>query len=1017
MKLSDISIKRPVLATVVNLIVILLGLVALDRLQVREYPKIDLPTVNISTTWMGASAEIMETQVTKTIEDAVSGIEGVDFISSTTRAEESQITINFVVSRDPDAAAADVRDRVGRVRDILPDEVDEPVITKTEADAQPIMYLPMSSTTASALEVSDIADRVVQDRLQTVSGVANVMIFGARRYSMRIWLDPDKLAAYALTPADVEAALLAQNLEIPAGRIEGANREFTVQSHTDLRTPEEFGNIIIKQSGGFLARLSNVARIELGPEDKRVLARYNGKPAVALGVVKQSTANPLDVSKGIHKAVAEITPVLPKGMDLSVAYDSTTFISASLHSVQKTIIEAMLCVGLVIFLFLRSGRAALVPMVTIPVSLLGAMLLMYALGFSLNTLTLLAFVLAIGLVVDDAIVMLENITRYIEGGLSPIQAALKGSKEIGFAVLAMTLTLAAVYAPIGLAEGRTGRLFTEFALALAGAVVVSGFVALTLTPMMCSRLLVAHKNPSGFYLKGEIILDNITEGYKRLLNKALAKRWLVVGLVVLLGAGSAGLYSVLPKELAPMEDRGVMLGIGFAPEGSTLDFTSRYAHMAEELYSKVDEREMYFVVTGYPVVSQMISFLRFKDWSERERSSQQIAASLAGPMFGIPGTMMFPVTPPSLGQNPQETPIKFIVQTTGTWGDLGHVLGKLMGKIGENPRIMNARPDLQPNKPQLDISLDRNKVADVGASIAEVGHTLETFLGGRNVTRFKKDGEQYDVIVQMEDTQRATPEALTKIFVRGAKGEMVQLSNLLSMEETVTPRELNHFNKLRAVTLTATLAPGYSMGEALNYLKQSVEDIGQPGISMDYGGQSREFMQSSSTIAFVFMLALAFIYLVLAAQFESFIDPLVILLSVPLAMFGALYALFLTGNSINIYSQIGLVTLVGLIAKNGILIVEFANQLQEQGREKLEAVVEAAGLRLRPILMTTAATVLGALPLAIAAGAGAESRSTIGWVIMGGMTIGTVFTLFVIPVVYVLIAQKKTAHADEAFAA
>lgn len=1013
MKLPEISIRRPVLATVVNIILILLGLVAYDRLQVREYPKIDLPTVNIETTWKGANAEIMETQVTKLIEDAVAGIEGIDFISSTTRAEESQVTVNFVVSRDPDDAAADVRDRVGRVRSLLPDEVDEPVIAKTEADAQPIIYIAMSSDRQSALEVSDIADRVVQDRLQTVNGVANALIFGERRYSMRIWLNPDKMAGYSITPSDVETAIRAQNVEIPAGRIEGLDREFTVQSQTDLRTPEEFAKIILRQSDGYLVRLGDVARIEIGPEDKRVVARYNGEPAIAIGIVKQSTANPLEVSQGVQKAIEEIRPTLPPGMTLEVAYDSTIFISASLDAVVQTILEAVAFVTVVIFLFLRSWRATLVPLATIPISLLGALLLMYGLDFSINTLTLLAFVLAIGLVVDDAIVMLENISRYVEQGMKPMQAALKGSKEIAFAVLAMTLTLAAVYAPIGLAEGRTGKLFTEFALALAGAVLVSGFVALTLTPMMCSKLLRHEHNPGWFYTKGEDILNGLTAAYKGLLAKALGHRLLVMIVAGMLGAGSYGLFTLLPNELAPIEDRGVIVGVGFAPEGSTVDYTSRYAEMAEQIYNTVDDRYMYFMVTGYPVVSQIISFLRLKDWSERDVSAQQVAANLGGPLFGIPGVMMFPVTPPSLGQDAQETPINFIIQTTGSWGDLGAVLGQVMAKIGENPRLMNVRPDLQPNKPELVLDVNRDKVADVGASIGDVGRTLETFLGGRDVTRFKKDGEQYDVILQLDDSQRRKPDDLTGVFVRGTGGQMVQMANLLNVRETVTPRELNHFNKLRAVTLTATLAPGYSMGEALAFLKQTVDDVAQPGISVDYGGQSREFMQSASTIGFVFLLALAFIYLVLAAQFESFIDPFIILLSVPLALFGALYALFLTGNSLNIYSQIGLITLVGLIAKNGILIVEFANQLQEEGRQKLEAVMESASLRLRPILMTTAAMVLGALPLAISAGAGAESRATIGWVIIGGMTIGTLFTLFVVPVVYSLLATQRQHHAAE----
>jgi multidrug efflux pump len=1132
MRISELSIKRPVLATVMNLIIVLLGLVAYQRLQLREYPNIDVPTISVATFWRGASAEIMETQVTKILEDSVSGIEGIDYISSTTRSEQSNINITFKLTRNADDAAADVRDRVGRVRDQLPDEVDEPLIAKTQADATPIIYLALASDTVDPMEVTDIADRVVQDRLQTLQGVASVEIYGQRKFSMRIWLDTAKLAAYSLTPEDISAALLGQNLEVPGGRIEGPEREFTVLTESDLKTPEQFRAIILRQDGDTLVRLGDVARVELGPADERVIARHNNRNAVALGVVKQATANPLVVSNGINEVLPQINKLLPQGVTLSVAYDSTVFIDASINSVFQTILEAIAFVALVILVFLRSVRAAFIPLITIPISLLGALVIMLALGFSINTLTLLAFVLAIGLVVDDAIVMLENISRHIDEGMKPMDAALYGSKEIGFAVVAMTLTLAAVFAPIGLAEGRTGKLFSEFALALAGAVLVSGFIALTLTPMLCAKLLKPsgkpHVEPAyvGWYREKLVgVLANPSPTLRRTGLSFAVTLIMVVGGASLFNSATFGLFSSsvtsfqqlmagfkqmaagelqgppppavmailqsnsptiplyfmtakplnlmlsgLPRELSPTEDRGFFVGVGFAPEGSTIDHTQRYAGMIEQLYTPIPERHMHFVVTGFPVVNQMLSFVVMKDWAERERSVRDITSEVGPKMFGIPGLLAFAANPPSLGQDFLDAPVTFILQTTGSWAELDKVTQALIGKASTNPGLQSLRGNLDLNKPELRVRLNRDKVAAVGANVAEIGSTLELMLGGRQVTRFKRDGEQYDVILQLDDAERREPSNLTGIFVRNRTGEMIQLANLVDVVETVTPKELNHFNKLRAATITATLAPGYSLGEALSYLDNTLTELNTPSISADYGAASREFMQSSSTIVFVFVLALIFIFLVLAAQFESFIDPLIILFTVPLAAFGALVAMAFTGiganllqmtaglgaavllfvlarqiprqryngvkyaglllltivlyvasigvgasmlhtNSLNIYSQIGLIALVGLIAKNGILIVEFANQLQERGADKLTAITQAATQRLRPIVMTSLATVMGAVPLALAAGAGAEARQTIGWVIVGGMTVGTLFTLFVIPVMYMKLARVREHSA------
>ena len=1019
MVLSDISIRRPVLATVMSLALMLIGIVSYQRLSVREYPKIDEPVVTVETTYKGASAEIIESQVTQILEDSLSGIEGIDVMSSISRAEKSQITLRFRLDRNVDTAASDVRDRVGRVRAQLPNEIDEPVIAKVEADAQPIIYLAFSSDRHSPLDVTDFADRYVKDRLQNLPGVAQVRIFGERRFAMRLWLDPQRMAAYRVTPQDVENALRKQNVEIPAGRVESKAREFTVVSETDLRTPEEFDRIILRDDGGYLVRLKDVGRAELGARDERVSARFNGRGAVAIGVVKQSTANPLDVSKAVNEALPKIRAALPDGMGVDVGYDSSVFIAKSIDAVFSTIFEAIVLVVLVIFVFLRSFRATLVPLVTIPVSLIGGFALMYAFGFSVNTLTLLSMVLAIGLVVDDAIVMLENIYRHIEEGVPPFQAALQGSKEIGFAVIAMTITLAAVYAPIGFMTGRTGRLFSEFALTLAGAVIVSGFVALTLSPMMCSKLLKHQTKHNALYNAIERLLNGLTNGYRAILRLSLKAR----PLVLLVGAVVAGLsytlFTGLKSELAPVEDRGTIVGIAIAPEGSTLDYTESYAKRMEDLFRQIPIVEKFFVVVGFPVVNQGISFVRLIDWDERDVKQQAITAQLFPKMFGIPGILAFVTNPPSLGQSPVDKPVNFVIQSSLPYDELQKMVDGLMAEARKFPGLTNLDTDLKLNKPELRITIDRDKAADLGVDVETVGRTLETLLGGRQVTRFKKEGKQYDVVVQVGDLDRRNPDDIASIYVRGtptmaaeagvatSAGAMISLANLVRIEERVAPKELNHFNKLRSVTITATLAPGTSLGEALGYLQAAANRVLPATAQTDYAGQSREFRESATGLYFVFILALAFIYLVLAAQFESFIDPFVIMLTVPLSMTGALAALHFTGGTMNVYSQIGLVTLVGLITKHGILIVEFANQLQREGVDIRKAVEEAAVLRLRPILMTTGAMVLGAVPLANAHGAGAESRQAIGAVIVGGMLLGTFLTLFVVPTVYSYIARKK----------
>ncbi|MBX3685275.1 MAG: efflux RND transporter permease subunit [Rhodocyclaceae bacterium] len=1012
MQLPDLCIRRPVFATVLSLVVMLLGLVSYEKLTVREYPKIDEPVVTVRTTYRGASPEIVESQVTKPLEDSLAGIEGVDVLSSISRQEDSQISIKFRLERDPDAAAADVRDRVSRVRQRLPGDIDEPVIAKVEADASPIIYLAFSSDRHSPLEVTDVATRIVKPRLQTLPGAADVRVFGDRQYSMRIWLDRTRLAGFGLTTQDVEDALRQQNVEIPAGLIESSKREFAVVARTDLTRVAEFADVVVRRAlvpDGYPVRIKDVGRVEVAAASERTSVRFKGKSAVALGLIKQSTANPLALARALYAELPRIIEDLPEGMRVDISNDTTVFIDRSIKAVFSTIGEAVLLVAAIIFVFLRNWRAVLIPLVTIPVSLVGSFALMLLFGFSINTLTLLALVLAVGLVVDDAIVMLENIYRHIEAGMPRREAALKGAKEIGFAVVAMTITLAAVYAPVAFMTGRTGKLFTEFALTLAGAVLVSGFVALTLSPMMCSRMLRHEASHGRLYNAIEHVLGGLTAGYRRLLAATLKMRWAVMVVFALVAGASALLLGSLKSELAPVEDRGFVIGIFSGPEGATIDYMDRYARQLEAIYAKTPDVERYFVVSGSPTVSQGISFAGLRDWSERSTRSTEIAKKLQPEFFAVPGVLAFPVTPPSLGQSARSRPVNFVVVTSASYHELQTYTDQLMAAIADNPGFVAADSDLKLTKPELAVAIDRDKAADLGLSVEVVGRTLETMLGGRQVTRFKQDAEQYDVIVQVDGTERREPRDIRGIFVRGKDGQMVPLASVLSIDETVSPRELNHFGQRRAVTISANLAPDYALGEALNFLESSARRILPPGYAIDYNGQSRDFRESSSSLALTFLLALAFIYLVLAAQFESFRDPLIIMLTVPLSMTGALAALNFTGGTLNVYSQIGLVTLVGLITKHGILIVEFANQLREQGRSIAEAVAEAAALRLRPILMTTGAMVLGAIPLALASGAGAESRQQIGWVIVGGMLLGTLLTLFVVPTVYTLLASRERA--------
>jgi multidrug efflux pump len=1017
MQLAETSVRRPVLAVVMSLLIVLVGLVSFSSLPLREYPKIDEPTVTVTTRYTGASAEVIESQVTKPLEDSIAGIDGVDVITSISRPEQSQITVRFRLEKDADTAAAEVRDRTSRVRNSLPQAIIEPVIAKVEADAFPVIWLAFSSDTLNPLQINDLVNRVVKPRLQTVTGVADVRIFGERKYAMLVSLDAARLASYKLTPQDVEDAIRRNNLELPAGRIESSTREFSVSAQTDLQQADEFGDIVIRNVNGFSVKLRDVADIREGTANERSLVRLNGQAAISAGVIRQATANPLELSAGVREMIPRLKADLPDDISINIANDNSVFIDRSIKSVFITIVEAVVLVALVIFVFLRTVRASIIPIITIPVSVIGAFAMMALAGFTINTLTLLALVLAIGLVVDDAIVVLENIYRHIEEGLDPFSAAIKGVREISFAVIAMTMTLAAVFAPLAFTPGRTGKLFSEFALALAGAVIVSGFVALTLAPMLSAKLLRHNPNPSWFDRSMERWLTALTMGYEKLLRLILTRaRWVMVLVMLASGVGVAAIYPTMKQELAPLEDRGIILATINAPDGSTLDFTDRYALELEKIGQAYPEFDRIFASMGNPTVGQGTVIYRAVDWEERQRTTLEIAREM-GPKFGaLSGINAFPITPPSLGQGFRERPLNFVIQTSDSYQNLSEVARAFMDEVAKNPGILQANVDLRLNKPELRVEVDRVKAAELGVSVDVVARTIETMLGGRVVTRYKRDAEQYDVVVRTSPDARSTPDDIDLIQVRGRNNTMVPLSSLVTVTESVSPRELNHFGQRRSASITAGLAPDYSLGEALDFMEATAAKVLKPGYTTELNGTSREFKNSQGALAIVFVLALLFIFLVLSAQFESFVDPFVILLSVPLSMIGALLALKFTGGSLNVYSQIGLITLVGLISKHGILIVEFTNQLREQGMAMQEALIKASAQRLRPILMTTGAMVFGAVPLALATGAGAESRTQIGWVIVGGMSLGTLLAVFVVPTMYALLARSAVPGPNKTVA-
>ncbi len=1022
MFISDISIKRPVLATVMCLTLVLFGVISFVRLPIREAPDIDPPVVSVTTVYPGASSRVVETEVTQVLEDELAGIEGIKSISSISREQVSLITVEFQLERPIDAGAQDVRDRALRVRGRLPDDIDEPVIAKQDADASPFMWVALSGTDYSMLELSDIADRYFKDRLQNLSGVGGVIIGGEKRKSIRIWLDPYRLAAYELTINDIDNALREKSVNLPSGRIEGPSREFSVFLEGELATPRAFEDLVITTRENIPVRIADVARVEYGPEDERKLIRFSRKTAVGVGVIRQSKSNALEVARLVRDEVEEIRPSLPPGLETFVGYDSTIFIDRAIREVRNSLFLAGILVVFVIFIFLRTLKATFIPAVTIPASLIATFTAMYFLGFTINILTILGLTLAIGLVVDDSIVVLETIYRGIEEGEDPKTAAFKGMKRVSFAVLSTTVVLIAVFVPLAFITGDTGRLFREFGITLAIAVSFSTFIALTLTPMLCSVFLSRSKNGGGG-LKG--VLESGFKGMERrytgLLSGAIRKTALVVIIALVVSLAGVGLFLALPSEFTPVEDRGVILSIVSAPEGSTLDYTLKYQDQAEAILLEQPEvdRTVSVVALGFGVPGQVnkgILFATLKPWEERERKQQEIVKDIFPRLFTIPGVLCFPINPPSLGRQGLSQPIEFVVQGND-YDSLSDVSQRIVRRAGRIGGVINFDSDLKLNKPELLVEIDRNRANDLGISVRNVATALQVLLAGRDMARFEEAGEEYEVIVQLAKEARTLPEELGSVYVRGEQGKMIQLSNVVRVSTRTAPRELNHYNRRRAVKITGSLLPGFTLGDTLEKIEAIAAEIlpKAGGFQTAVAGQSLEYKESGYSLIFAFNMALIVIFLALAAQFESFTDPLTILITVPLALTGAFGALYLLGMTLNLYSQIGLVMLVGLATKNGILIIEFANQLQAEGLSTVESVVRASTLRFRPVLMTAVSTILGTLPIALATGPGAESRGPMGTVVIGGMLLSTLLTLIVIPVVHVTV-QKGLGFLKSRFA-
>jgi multidrug efflux pump len=1027
MKLSDLSIKRPVLAVVMSLLLIVLGTMSFLRLTLRELPAIDPPIVSVSVDYPGASASVIETRITQTLEDALSGIEGINTIDSSSRNGSSRISIEFRASRDIEGAANDVRNAVSRVTDRLPEEARPPEISKVESDSDPVLWFNLRSDTMDLLQLADYAQRYVVDRFSSLDGVAQVRLGGSQRYAMRIWLDGDKLAARGLTAADVEAALRAENVELGAGHLESADRDFILRVARDYASADQFDRMpIAKGADGYVVRLGDVARVALESAERRAYYRSNGEPALGIGIVKTSTANSLDVANEAKAEAERIGASLPKGSDIYVAYDTTTFISAAVDRVYETLLEALVLVLVVIWLFLGSVRAALIPAVTVPVCVIASFIALYAFGFSINLLTLLALVLCIGLVVDDAIVVVENIQRRVDLGEPPLVAARRGTAQVAFAVLATTAVLVAVFLPVGFLQGNSGRLFRELSVALAAAVAISAFVALTLTPMMASKLLRPHSGPHAVHSNrvSEWInarFNRLAQGYRGVLDRHVHRAWLFGALMLAALAAMVLLFRMLPSELAPAEDRGAFQLSMEGPEGAGYDYTVGQMKKVEAILAgeigpdKPILRANPRVPGGYGATEEMhtgraIVFLQ--PWDQREQSTAEVAAALEKKFAGMTGVRVRTQVGGGLVRT-RGQPFQLVLGGPD-YAELARWRDIMLDKMADNPGLVGADSDYKETRPQMRVVVDKQRAADLGVSATAIGTALQTMMGGVRVTTFVDNGEEYDVLVQADRKGRESVADLGALQVRARDGTLVPLSNLVTLKEVAEPGNFNRFNRLRSITLSARLAEGYPLGEAVAWAERVARESLPDYAQLSWKGEARELQESGGQVLLTFALALLIVYLALAAQFESFLHPLVIMLTVPLGVLGALLGLWVTGGTVNLFSQIGIVMLVGLAAKNGILIVEFANQLRDEGRDIHRAIIEAAGVRLRPILMTSIATIMGAIPLVVFGGPGSASRAAIGVVVVFGVAFSTLLSLFVVPAFYSLLA--KYTHSPEALA-
>ncbi|MEP0067968.1 efflux RND transporter permease subunit [Pyruvatibacter sp.] len=1021
MFLSDLSVTRPVFGMVLGMLLVVFGIVSFTQLPLRQYPDIDPPVVTVETSYPGAAASIVESRITEIIEDRISGIEGVDFIQSSSEDGESNVTIQFKTGRDVDAAANDVRDRVSRILNNLPEEANPPEVQKRDANQDVIVWLSLSSPEMSVLELTDFAERYVLDRFSVLPGVARVRLSGAKSYAMRIWLDRLEMAARGLTASDVERALRAENVELPAGSVESLERQFTVRVARSFNDADDFSHLVLARGDdGYLVRLGDIARVERAAAEDRTFFRGNTLPRVGIGIVKQSTANTIDVARGAKAEADRLNPTLPEGMSVTVSFDTSIFVEGAINEVYKTLAIAMVLVVLVILAFLGNLRAMLVPAVTVPISIIASFTLVLILGFSINLLTLLALVLAIGLVVDDSIVVLENIQRRMdELKETPLVAAFEGTRQVGFAVIATTMVLISVFVPIAFTEGDIGRLFAEFALTMAAAVAISSLVALTISPMIASKILKPNKSDSGIGVRVEALLLSSRDWYAGALEWSLSRPLIVGGVFVVLLGGTAGLFGLLPSEYSPREDRGAFFIIVNGPQGATHDYMSEYMDEIEaRLVPYLENEEMHTLLVRSPRSFGNITNFNtgivicvLNDWSDR-RSAFVIIDEVRQRLSDLPGVRAFPVMSRGFGGGSSK-PVQFVIGG-GTYDEIAHWRDIILDELEtNNPGLGGLDWDYKETQPQVEVDVDYDRAAELGVTVSEIGRTLETMLGSRRVTTYIDGGEEYDVILEGERDAQRTPTDMQNIYVRSTRSDrLIPLSNLVTIREFAGSTTLNRYNRVRAITLEANLEDGLSLGDAIAHLNQIVDDKLPETVVVDYKGESRDFFAAGGALLFVFLLGIAIVFLVLSAQFESFVHPLIIMLTVPVVIGGGLLGLWMTGSSLNIYSQIGLVMLVGLAAKNGILIVEFANQLRDQGVEFADALREASITRFRPILMTGITTAAGTFPLILGSGAGAETRAVIGIVVLAGVLTSVALTLFVVPVAYNIMARNTGSPGD-----